>query len=60
MISLINFLGIFYHICIYSCSINMMLQDEYYIMMGGYAIFTFVTYQLAVTYHENTTNNSDQ
>jgi hypothetical protein len=35
----------------------MMMSDTHYIMMGGVALFTFVTYQLAVTFYENTTNN---
>lgn len=57
MMHFINILAIFYHLCIYSCSISMMMSDEHYIMMGGLALFTFVTYQLAVTFYENTNNN---
>ena len=57
MMNFINILAIFYHLCIYSCSISMMMSKEHYIMMGGLALFTFVTYQLAVTFYENTNND---
>ena len=36
----------------------MMANDSYYVVMGGAALFTFVSYQLAVTFYDN--NNDDE
>jgi len=58
MIYLINILALLYHLCVYSCAISMMANDSYYVVMGGAALFTFVSYQLAVTFYDN--NNDDE
>lgn len=57
MTYLINILAVLYHLCAYTCAYAMLSSDSYAMVMGGATLFTFVSYQLAVTIYDN--NNDD-